>query len=144
MLVSLYCDDADAASDSFPFCFVSRFGFGLFSFICFFFLCVCVLCSTVSLPIRFPFIHTHTYTLCLSLYFGHKKIKYTFFGGLPKKLFYLLCVCIRLSEVLWCGLSLRTLVPNITHKTAPFHLMLSLTWNKNIFHHPRFLHVPEH
>lgn len=51
------------------------------------FFCVCVLCSTVSLPIRFPFIHTHTYTLCLSLYFGHKKIKYTFFRGAAEETF---------------------------------------------------------
>lgn len=74
-------------------------------------------------PFDFPL-----YTLLIFMR-GHKKIKYTLFFHFSvcccQKLFCLLC-CIR--EIVF----MRCLRIGST-QTAPFHLMLSLTWNKVFF-----------
>lgn len=81
-------------------------------------------------PFDVPFIHVaYLYT------FAHKKNKIRFFSSLFFVKNFSIFLCVRTGY-----LFIRCLRIGST-QTAPFHLMLSLTWNENIFHHPRFCHV---
>lgn len=115
----------------------ARYCAGLCVVIIFCFGCCCLENSIQLCPIRFSL-----YTRCLSLYFAHKKNKIRFFS--PFLLFFFLLFCQKLFHLVVCVragyLFIRCLRIGST-QTAPFHLMLSLTWNENIFHHPRFCHV---